>query len=237
MKAVIPVAGKGTRLRPRTEEKPKALVEIAGTPILSHCFDRLRTVDVEEFVVVVGYRKEQIMAYYGDAYEGTPITYVHQRDQLGLGHAVLQAEPHVDDDFILLNGDNFFHADLGAAVDRQQSADVDAVILVEEVSRNAASQSGVILTDDAGTVVDLVEKPPDPKSTLVNAGCYVLPPRVFHALALVQPSTRGEYELTDAIDLLVKARLSVETLPLDGWRRNINTEADVEYVERRLEQS
>lgn len=234
MKAVIPAAGKGTRLRPLTDDTPKALVEVAGKRILSHCFDRLQTVDVSEFVVVVGYRKEQIMEHYGDAYEDTPITYVHQRDQLGLGHAVLQADPHVDSDFILLNGDNIFHADLTPALERQRSSDVDAVIPVEEVTRDQASQTGVIVTNDHGEVVDLVEKPPSPPSTLVNAGCYVLPPEAFHALALVQPSGRGEYELTDAIDLMVKAELAIETMPLDGWRVNINTQNDIDDAERRL---
>lgn len=235
MKAVIPAAGEATRLRPRTAEKPKALVEVDGTPILTHCFDQLRAAGIDAFVVIVGYRMNDIIEHYGDDYEGIPITYVHQREQLGLGHAVLQAEPHVRDDLILMNGDNVFRADLATAIEQQLRDDVDVVILVEEVSREEAAGTGVIVSDEEGRVLELLEKPTEPPSTLVNAGCYVLPPEVFHALHLVQPSDRGEYELTDAIDLLVGAGMAVETMPLDGWRVNVNTVDDIERAEAHLQ--
>lgn len=235
MQAVIPAAGEGTRLRPRTDDRPKALVEVAGKPILTHCFETLAAAGIEEFVVIVGYRMNDIIEHYGDDYQRIPITYVHQRDQLGLGHAILQAEPHIDGPFVLMNGDNVFHADLTPAIERHQTEDVDVVILVEEVSREDATETGVVVSDEEGRVLELVEKPQDPPSTLVNAGCYVLPPGVFHALHLVQPSERGEYELTDAIDLIVTAGMTVETTPLDGWRVNVNTEDDVERAEARLE--
>jgi len=234
MKAVIPAAGKGTRLRPLTDDTPKALVEVGGTPILTHCFEQLRDVDVDEFVVVVGYRMDDIVAHYGDAYRGTPITYAHQREQRGLGHAVLKAAPHVDDTFVLLNGDNVVRADLAPAVERQRRDDVDAVVRIETVALETARTGGVVVTNEDGRVVELVEKPDDPPSTLVNAGCHVLPPAVFHACELVEPGDRGEYELSDAIDLLVAAGQTVQAVPLDGWRVNVNTPADVERAKERL---
>jgi len=127
MQAVVLAAGEGTRLRPLTEDKPKALVEVDGRPILSHCFDRLIELDADELLVVVGYKKERIIDFYGDDYGGVPITYTHQREPKGLAHALLCVEEHVDDDFMLMLGDNVFEANLADVVNRQREdrADVD----------------------------------------------------------------------------------------------------------------
>ncbi|HKJ59839.1 MAG TPA: sugar phosphate nucleotidyltransferase, partial [Halobacteriales archaeon] len=112
MKAVVLAAGEGTRLRPLTEDKPKAMVEVAGVPLLTHCFDQLLALGADELIVVVGYLKERIISHYGDSYDGVPITYTHQREQDGLAHALLTVEEHVDDDFMLILGDNVFRANL-----------------------------------------------------------------------------------------------------------------------------
>ena len=133
MQAVVLAAGKGTRLRPLTDDKPKVLVEVDGTPLLEDVMDNLIEIGATEFVLVVGYMKEKIIERYGDEYEGIPITYAHQREQLGLAHAILQAEPHIDDDFMLMLGDNVFRANLGDVINRQQEARADAAFLVEEV--------------------------------------------------------------------------------------------------------
>ena len=234
MDAVVLAAGEGTRLRPRTEDRPKGLVEVAGEPLLTHCFDALLELGVDRLIVVVGYRKSEIMDRYDDVYRGTPITYVHQRERLGLAHALLQAEPHVDGVFVLMNGDNVFRADLSVALDRHGETDADATLLVEDVSEAEARTTGVVETASDGAVASLVEKPDDPPSTLVQSGFFVFSPVVFHACHLVQPSDRGEYEITDAIDLLLRSGRRVETVELDGWRVNVNTEADVDEVERRL---
>jgi glucose-1-phosphate thymidylyltransferase len=106
---------------------------VAGEPILTHCFDQLLELGAEELVVVVGYMKEKIIDHYGDEYDGVPITYTHQRDQDGLAHALLTAEEHVDDDFMLILGDNIFEANLEDVVRRQRENRTDAAFLVEEV--------------------------------------------------------------------------------------------------------
>jgi glucose-1-phosphate thymidylyltransferase len=236
MDAVVLAAGEGTRLRPLTEERPKGLVEVAGRPLLTHCFDALVDLGVDELVVVVGYRKADIMDHYDDEYRGVPITYVHQREQLGLAHALLQAESQIDDDFVMVNGDNVFCADLAAVVDYHRDRDADATLLVEDVSEAEAHTTGVAETAEDGELVTLVEKPDDPPSTLVQTGFFVFSPTVFHACHLVQPSDRGEYELTDAIDLLLRSGRDIETVELDGWRVNVNTKSDIEAAERRLDQ-
>lgn len=234
MKAVVLAAGEGTRLRPLTENKPKALVEVNGTPILTHCFDQLVDLGADELVVVVGYLKEKIIEYYGDCYRDVPITYEHQREQRGLAHALLQAEEYVNDDFMLMLGDNIFHANLGKVVERQRTEHSDAAFLVEEVGWEEASRYGVCVTDENGQITRVVEKPDDPPSNLVMTGFYVFTPAIFHACHLVQPSDRDEYELSDAIDLLIKSGRNIAAVELEGWRVDIGYPEDRDVAEQLL---
>ncbi len=234
MQAVVPAAGEGTRLRPRTADRPKGLVEVAGRPLLSHVFGTLVDLGVSEIVVVVGYRGEAIREHYGDRFADTSLTYVRQDERLGLAHALLQADPHVEDDFVCLNGDNVCRANLGAVLDRHREADADATSLVDDVSRERATEGGVF-EFDGEEVVGLVEKPAEPPSTRVPRGFYVFSERIFDACRLVTPADTGEYELSDAVDLLLSAGRTVKTVPLEGWVRNVNTPADIEWVAQRLE--
>ncbi|SEH46382.1 glucose-1-phosphate thymidylyltransferase [Halopenitus malekzadehii] len=152
MQSVILAAGKGTRLEPLTDDKPKPLVEVDGRPILEDVFDNLIEIGVDEFVVVVGYQKQRIIERYGDEYRDVPITYAHQREQNGLAHALLQAEPHVEGDFVLMLGDNIFRANLGDVVNRQGEERADAAFLVEEVPHEEASRYGVCDTNGYGEI-------------------------------------------------------------------------------------
>ncbi|TKX47752.1 sugar nucleotidyltransferase [Halorubrum sp. SD690R] len=234
MKAIVLAAGQGTRLRPLTDDKPKGMVEVAGKPILSHCFDQLAELGAGEFVVVVGYKKEVIIDHYGDAYEGIPITYSHQRNAKGLAHALLTVEDHIDDDFMLMLGDNIFDANLEDVVKRQREDRADAAFLVEEVPWEEASRYGVCDTNQYGEITDVVEKPDDPPSNLVMTGFYTFTPAIFHACHLTQPSDRGEYELSDAIDLLIQSGRTIDAIGLDGWRIDIGYPEDRDEAERRL---
>ncbi|MFC6838526.1 UTP--glucose-1-phosphate uridylyltransferase AglF [Halomarina ordinaria] len=236
MQAVVLAAGKGTRLRPLTDEKPKGLVEVDGDPILTHCFDRLLDLGATEFVVVVGYRKEDIIDYYGDSYGDVPITYCHQREANGLAHALLTTEEYIDDDFMLILGDNVFEANLADVVRRQTEERTDAAFLVEEVPYEDASRFGVCITNDYGEITEVVEKPDDPPSNLVMTGFYTFSPAIFHACHLVQPSDRGEYELSDAVDLLIRSGRTIDAIPLDGWRIDVGYPEDRDEAERRLQE-
>jgi len=234
MQALVPAAGRGTRLGSLTERRPKGLVAIAGRPLLAHVFETAIEAGVDELIVVIGYEGAQIVDQFGGSFADVPITYVHQREQLGLGHAVLQAEPHVGGDFLLLNGDNVFADSVAPAVERVQHDEVDAVLAVEDVSEEVAQTTGV-LTMDAGQVTDVVEKPESPPSTTVTTGCYALPEDVFHACALLQPSAEGEYQLSEAVGLLVQAGYVNETVSL-GERVNVNTPEDIERAAALLEE-
>ena len=233
MDGVVPAAGKGTRLRPLTDDTPKGMVMVGDRPLLSHVFDRLVAVGVDHLVVVVGYELGAITDYYGDQYDGTPITYVHQRDQMGLGHAVAQCEPVVSGLFVVCNGDNVFARPQQAAVDRARDDGVDAVVVTERVDREQATKTGVVETTpgsdtDADRVHRIVEKPAEPPSRQATTGWYVLPEERFDALALCRPSDRGEYELADGVSVLAAAGATVDTVRLDGRRVNVNTPADIE---------
>jgi len=237
MDAVVLAAGKGTRLAPLTDDQPKALVEVADKPLLGHVFDSLLAIDIDSLVVVVGHLKEQIIDRFGDVYEGVPITYAHQREQLGLAHALLQAEPYVEDDFVLMLGDNVFRANLGDVVNRQQESRADAAFLVEEVPFEEASRYGVCRTNEFGEIVELIEKPDDPPSNLVMTGFYTFTPAIFHACHLVKPSDRGEYELPDAVDLLIQSGRTIDAIRMDGWRIDVGYPEDRDEAESRLEKT
>jgi len=231
MDAVVLAAGEGTRLRPLTEDKPKGMVEVDGKPILTHCFEQLVDLGAEQLVVVVGYMKEEIIQHYGDAFEGVPITYTHQREQDGLAHALLT----VEDDFMLMLGDNIFEANLEDVVQRHDENRTDAAFLVEEVPYEEASRYGVCDTNKYGEIVEVVEKPEDPPSNLVMTGFYTFTPAIFHACHLVQPSNRGEYEISDAVDLLIHSGRTIDALRMNGWRNDIGYPEDRDEAERRLQ--
>ena len=235
MDAVVLAAGEGTRLRPLTEDKPKGMVEVDGDPILTHCFEQLVALGAEQLVVVVGYMKEKIIQYYGDEFDGVPITYTHQREQNGLAHALLTTEEHVDGDFMLLLGDNIFRANLEDVVRRHSEERTDAAFLVEEVPWEEATRYGVCDTNKYGEIVEVIEKPDDPPTNLVMTGFYTFTPAIFHACHLVQPSHRDEYELSDAVDLLLQSGRTIDAIGLDGWRIDVGYPEDRDEAERRLQ--
>jgi len=237
MDAVVLAAGEGTRLRPLNDDKHKGMVEVDDQPILTHCFDQLVELGADELIVVVGYLKERIIDQYGDEYEGVPITYTHQREQRGLAHALLSVEEHIDDDFMLMLGDNIFQANLNDVVRRQREDRADAAFLVEEVPWGEASRYGVCDTNKYGEITDVVEKPDDPPSNLVMTGFYTFTPAIFHACHLVQPSNRGEYEISEAIDLLIQSGRTIDAIGLEGWRIDVGYPEDRDEAEERLQET
>ena len=234
MDGIILAAGEGTRMRPLTADRPKALVGVAGQPLLSHALDAVLSVGVDRAVVVVGYRGEDIIDYYGDSYRQAPIRYVTQSEQLGTAHALKQALPVAEPPFVVMNGDNVCRANLGEVVERQNETDAAATLLVESVSREQARTTGVVATDADGRPTRIVEKPDDPPSTLVTRGFYAFGPAIGPALDRIEPAARGEYELADAIDDLLGRGHRVETVPLAGWCHNVNEPADRARVDERL---
>jgi len=211
------------------------MVEVDGKPILTHCFEQLIELGAEELLVVVGYKKQVIINHYEDTFQGVPITYTHQREQNGLAHALLTVEEHIDDDFMLMLGDNVFNANLDEVVARQHEDHADAAFLVEEVPWEEASRYGVCDTNKYGEITEVIEKPDDPPSNLVMTGFYTFTPAIFHACHLVQPSDRGEFEITDAVNLLLQSGRTIDAIALEGWRLDIGYPEDRDEAEERLQ--
>ncbi|GAB3706480.1 bifunctional sugar-1-phosphate nucleotidylyltransferase/acetyltransferase [Halorubrum pallidum] len=209
MYGVVLAAGRGTRMRPLTDRRPKPLLPVGDRSLLERVFDTAVDV-VDEFVVVTGYRGEAIRETVGEAYRSHPVHYVEQAEALGTAHAVAQAEPVVDDDFLVLNGDVVVDPSLPRAL-----ADADGTaVAATEVSDPRAY--GVISTAEDGSLATIVEKPDDPPTTLANVGCYAFEPVVFEYIDRTPESERGEYEITTTIELLLDDGHRIDVAPYEG---------------------
>ena len=218
MKAIIPLAGKGTRLRPHTHVTPKPLIRVAGRPVMSYILDDLAELGVSEIVFVVGYMREAIESYVAEAYPNITAHYVLQEIQDGTAGAVQLAEPFVDEDVLILFVDTLFDADLGLVRGVPETG--GGVIWAKEVEDY--QRYGVILTDEEGNMVRIVEKPSDPISKLANIGLYyikdwrLLFEGIRHTLE-AEPGPSGEFYLTDAFQYMVDQGSKIQVAPVAGW--------------------
>jgi UDP-N-acetylglucosamine diphosphorylase / glucose-1-phosphate thymidylyltransferase / UDP-N-acetylgalactosamine diphosphorylase / glucosamine-1-phosphate N-acetyltransferase / galactosamine-1-phosphate N-acetyltransferase len=172
-KAVILAAGEGQRLRPFTVTKPKAMLSIAGKPILQYVIESLEQNGIREVVIVVGYHREQVFDYFGTGEQfGVEISYVVQERQLGTAHALAQAKNAVKGEFILLPGDNLID---GETIAKFVAMQPDAV-LVKAV--DDPSRYGIVVAD-GGLVKSIIEKPAEAESNIINTGIYMLSHRIF----------------------------------------------------------
>ena len=199
MDAVILAAGEGKRLKPLTSTRPKPMLTIAGKSILEWNLEALK--NFNKIIIIVGYKKEKIREYFGDEFKGIELTYIEQKEQLGTAHAVSVVSELIKGDFLAMNGDLLISDKLVNNLlknheDHNPSASL-SLIKVDD-----PSQFGVVeLKKDK--VMSIEEKPRYPKSNLANAGIYVFSREIFDAIKLVEKSTRAEYEITDAIDILI----------------------------------
>lgn len=228
MKAVVFAAGRGTRLAPLTNDRPKALVELASRPLVTHALDAVIDLGVKSLVLVVGQDGDEIPVALGDAYAGVPLAYVVQPRPEGLARALLAAEGRVDGGFLAINGDNVFERPQRRLLRRHRERSPDATLVVEPVRPEQARQAVCRLGPD-GSVSRLVEHPGEDDRAVgrVATGLYALEASVFDACRRVEPSSEGEYELTDALNLIVADGGSVEAVALVGRRVNVNTPEDL----------
>ncbi|MFB6182464.1 MAG: sugar phosphate nucleotidyltransferase, partial [Candidatus Nanohaloarchaea archaeon] len=182
MKAVILAAGKGTRMKPLTEDTPKPLLPVAGKPIIQHNIEKLEQ-KVQEIIIVAGYKKNQFEEKYG---EKENIRIVEQEKALGTAHAALQAKEYIEGKTVILNGDDIYNKkDIENALEKESS------VLAAE--RQNPEEFGVFKIQN-GKITELEEKPDNPPSQKVNTGFYVVQPEFFNYLEKVEKSERGEYE-------------------------------------------
>jgi len=193
--AIILAAGASTRTNPLTLDRPKPLLPLLNKPLLQHTLEQLDGL-VEEVILVVGYRREQIRDRFGDQFGRLRLTYCVQEEQLGTGHALRQASAFVSNCFLVLNGDDLVHRR-----DLEAMASYRYGILGAPVKD--PRPFGVLELDDEGYVTNIIEKPKHFQGpALVNTGVFVLQLDAFEMLAAVGPSSRGEYELVDIVRLL-----------------------------------
>ncbi|WP_445476344.1 sugar phosphate nucleotidyltransferase [Methanococcoides methylutens] len=217
---IIPVAGTGKRLYPHTFTKPKPMVYIAGKPVIGHILDRMIDLEPEEIILVVGYRKEQIISYVDSNYSDIfKITYVEQNHQLGLGHSIYVAKDAVEDSSIMITlGDMIFKAGyLDFYQKHFNNGNCTGSIGVWEVE--SPEKYGIVELDGE-CISKMVEKPKDPISNLGIAGVYFLkePSVLFDILEkMVNEHTRNEIQLTDALQGMVSSGHRLKHFYVSSW--------------------
>ncbi|MBI2851796.1 MAG: NTP transferase domain-containing protein [Chloroflexi bacterium] len=211
MKAVILAAGEGSRMRPLTYTRPKVMLPIAGKPILEHLLVEAASAGINDFILIVGYHDEQVRHYFGDGSKwGVSIRYQSQRRQLGTADALRMVEHLVEGNFLMMNGDI-----IGCRED------------IRDMAGKKTNTMGVIEVEDArdlGTVevagqriTKIREKVASPVSKIANAGLYLFAPEIFAAIAQTEKSPRGEYEITDSLQLLIDSKHPVGYHKLSSW--------------------
>jgi glucose-1-phosphate thymidylyltransferase len=215
MKVIIPLAGKGTRLRPHTHITPKPMLKIAGKPVIDYVMDDLaRLGNVEQVVYITGHLKEKVEEYARKTYS-FPSVFVEQKVQDGTAGAVALAKPYIDQPVFIIFVDTIFDADLSVV----KNTDADGIIWVKTV--DDYQRFGVVVSDAQNNMTKIVEKPKEPISKRANIGLYyiknwkLLVEGIDHVLQ--QPKNRGEYFLTDAFQYMIDKGAKIQVIDVEGW--------------------
>src|SRR5947209_2998439 len=217
LKGLILSGGKGTRLRPITHTSAKQLVPVANKPVLFYGIEAMAAAGIEDVGVIIAPETgAEVQAAAGDGSRfGVKLTYILQEEPLGLAHAVLTAEPFLGETpFVMYLGDNLLQGGIEDLVAAFRANEPDALILLTPVSD--PERYGVAELQD-GAVVRLVEKPPEPATNLALVGVYMFTAAIHAAAKAIEPSARGELEITDAIQHLVDEGMRVEPHVVQGW--------------------
>jgi glucose-1-phosphate thymidylyltransferase len=218
LKVVMPLAGKGTRLRPHTHVTPKPLLKVGDKPVLAYILDDLRDLGVHEAVFITGHLKEKVEEYVSKEYPDFDAHYVEQPVQDGTAGAISLARPYVQEELLIIFVDTLFDADL--SIVQRIPDDVAGVIWAKEVEDY--QRFGVIVTDEEGYMKRIIEKPKEPISRLANIGLYyirdwkLLFEGIEHTMK-ESPGKGGEYYLTDAFQYMVDQGAKIKTAEVAGW--------------------
>jgi glucose-1-phosphate thymidylyltransferase len=231
VKGIILHGGAGTRLRPLTFSGPKQLIPVANKPISQYVLEDLRDSGIEDIAIVLGnIYPEKVINHYGDGTKfGVKITYIHQGEPKGIAHAIGLCEDFVgEDDFVVYLGDNLFQNGIRKYLEEFQKGDYDCYIILKEVED--PTRFGVAKFDSNGRLVDVVEKPKQPPSNYAITGAYFFKPVVFDMIRQLKPSWRGEYEITDAIRLMIQNGCKVGYGIHEGWWFDTGKKDDILFV-------
>lgn len=232
MKALVLSGGAGTRLRPITHTSAKQLLPVANKPVLFYGLEAIRDAGISDVGLVVGHTAPAIQEAVGDGSAfGLDVTYIRQSSPLGLGHAVLVAREFLaDDDFAMCLGDIFLVGGIAGLVDEFSATRPEAQIMLTRVPDPRGF--GVAEIDADGQVTSLIEKPRDPRTNLVMVGAYVFTSRIHEAVQRLEPSRRGELEITEAIQWLIDLGANVRSTISSGFWRDTGNVADMLEVNR-----
>jgi glucose-1-phosphate thymidylyltransferase len=228
LKGLILSGGAGTRLRPITHTSAKQLVPVANKPVLFYGIEALVDAGVTQIGIIIAPETgEEIRTAAGDGSRfGAEITYIVQDEPAGLAHAVLTAEEFIGGShFVMYLGDNLLRDGLRGLVSTFREADPDALILLTPV--DDPQSYGVAELDGDGGIVRLIEKPKDPPSNLALVGVYLFGPAIFDAARALEPSSRGELEITEAIQGLIDDGHRVQSEIVTGWWKDTGQLADM----------
>ena len=216
MNGVLLTAGEGTRMRPLTLTRPKTMLQVGGKPILQYNLEALRDAGIKDIIMVVGYKKEAIEDYFGNGSSfGVNITYITQEKRLGTAHAINSVRDMMDDEFIVLNGDIIVDPDLIIdLIAKYESEEASSILMLTEVED--PSSFGVVEIEN-GIIKNIVEKPApgEAPSNLINAGIYLFDRTIFDAIGKTEKSERGEYEITDSLEIQMSENKIVRGLKSD----------------------
>src|SRR4051812_13291144 len=217
LKGLILSGGRGTRLRPITHTSAKQLVPVANKPVLFYGIEAMAQAGISEVGIIIAPETgDEIRAAVGDGSQfGVKVTYLVQDEPLGLAHAVLTAEPFLGNQpFVMYLGDNLLQGGISDLVAAFRANAPDALILLTPVPD---PENYGVAELDGERVVRLAEKPPEPKTDLALVGVYMFTPQIHDAARAIEPSGRGELEITDAIQYLVDSGARVEPHVVRGW--------------------
>ncbi|MEU3991661.1 glucose-1-phosphate thymidylyltransferase [Streptomyces platensis] len=232
MKALVLAGGSGTRLRPITHTSAKQLVPVANKPVLFYGLEAIAAAGITEVGMIVGDTVGEISESVGDGSKfGLDISYIEQREPLGLAHAVLISRDYLgNDDFTMYLGDNFIVGGIEEPIRTFRRNRPDAHLLLTHVSD--PQSYGVADLDASGRVRSLEEKPKRPKSDLALVGVYLFSPAIHEAVRAIKPSWRGELEITDAVQWLIDAGKDVRSTQITGYWKDTGNVTDMLEVNR-----
>ncbi len=230
MKGIILHGGHGTRLRPLTHTGPKQLLPIANKPMSQYALEDLKKIGITEIAIIIGdVYPEKVKEYYGDGSDfNVKISYVYQEEPKGISHAIKLCKKFIGNEkFVVYLGDNVLRKDLTSYVTKFLSNDPEAMILLCEVPN--PTQFGIVELnpENPRLIKRIIEKPKNPSTNLAVIGIYFLTPKIFEMIDLLKPSWRGEFEITDALQLLIDHGFKVDYDTVTGWWKDTGTPEDI----------
>ena len=227
MKGIILHGGHGTRLRPLTHTGPKQLLPIANKPMSEYCLEAIRDCNITEIAIIIGgVGSEKVREYYGDGEKfGVNITYVKQDEPRGIAHAINLCKNFIQDEkFLVFLGDNIIQKPISELKEKFENSKFDATLLLCEVDN--PSRFGIADLKE-GKITKIMEKPDNPPTNLAVTGIYFLTPGIFKIIDNLEPSHRNEFEITDALQILLEKNDNISYDVITDYWKDTGTPEDI----------